>query len=114
MSSADLFSFFANETSGLQHLWLKLNRNHPFEAVIERTMDDEAAGWIEPMVSMAVEAERRRGCRVEIVTNGVVHEPEKIFRDVRRQNMESSRNRVMEMTCTEMHRRIRVSFSGNG
>ena len=110
----DLFVFFADKTSGLQHLWLKINRNHPFEAVIERTMDDDAAGWIEPMITMAVEAERRRGCRVQIVINGMVHEPEKIFRDIRRANEGVSRNRAIELACTEMHRRIRVSFSGYG
>lgn len=107
---SDLFRFFATETSGLQHLWLKLNRNHPFEAVIEQTPDDEAKGWVEPIIVMAVDANRTRGFKVEIVTNGIVHEPEKIYREIEIENPGLPRRRVLDATSTELHRRIRVSF----
>lgn len=111
---ADLFAFFANETSGLQHLYLKLKKNHPIEAQITQTRDDDAAGWIRPMVMMAVDANRRRGCKVEIVSNGVVHEPELIFRNIAAADRKRGFESVVEMACAEMHRRIRVGLSGNG
>ena len=112
---SDLFEFFAHETTGLQHLYLKLKKNHPMEAEIVATRDEDAGGWIGPMVEMAVDANRKRGCKVEIVMNGVVHEPVVIFRGVAEaEGRKRGFERVMEMACREMHRRIRVSLAGEG
>jgi hypothetical protein len=106
----DLFTFFGKELSGLQHLHLKINRNHPFEAVVERTLDDNATPWIQPMVLMAIEANRTRGCRVEVVTNGITHDIEAVFKAITRANAKVPQRRLIDLTCTEMHRRIRLSF----
>ena len=111
---SDLFDFFANETSGLQHLYLKLKKNHPMEAEIAQTRDEDALRWIRPMVLMAVDANRKRGCKVEIVSNGVVHEPQAIFRSIADADRKRGFERVVELTCAEMHRRIRIGLAGNG
>ena len=110
---SDLFTFFANETSGLQHLYLKLKKNHPTEVEIKQTRDEDAEGWIQPMVLMAVDANRRRGCKVEIVTNGVVHEPDNIFKTLAHVNSTERYDSIMKMACAEMHRRIRLSFDSH-
>ena len=111
---SDLFRFFANETTGLQHLYLKLKKNHPMEAEIAQTRDEDADGWVRPMVEMAVDANRKRGCKVEIVTNGVVHEPEAIFRAIANADQKMGFEVVVHLACAEMHRRIRGSLSGQG
>lgn len=111
---SDLFRFFANEMTGLQHLYLKLKKNHPIEAEIARTSDEEADGWIRPMVEMAVDANRKRGCKVEIVTNRVVHEPEAIFKAIAAADRKRGFELVVHLSCVEMHRRIRRSLSGQG
>lgn len=111
---SDLFLFFANETSGLRHLYLKLKKNHPMEAQIARTKDDDATGWLRPIVLMAVDANKTRGCKVEIVSNGFVHEPEELFRSVAASDRKRSFETVVHLTCTELHRRIRVGLVGNG
>ena len=110
---SDLFTFFSDETSGLQHLYLKLMLNYPIEAEIQRTRDEEAFGWIRPMIVMAVDANRKRGCKVEIVTNGVVHEPDGIFKDITKAHPEYSYTSKLVLACTEMHRRIRVSLDSH-
>ncbi len=110
---ADLFTFFAKELSGLQHLHLKINRNHPFEAMVEQTLDDDAAPWVQPMVLMAIEANRKRGCKVEVATNGVVHDLEAIYQAIARASDDVPQSRLVELTCTEMHRRIRLSFDSH-
>ena len=106
----DLFDFFANGTTGLQLLHIKLNRHHPVEAVIEQTPDDQAQDWLEPMVVMAMNAARKRGCKVELLMNGVVHEPNEIFRAVVKNHRGDTFDSVMAKTCTELHRRIRLSL----
>ncbi len=111
---SDLFAFFANETYGLQHLYLKLKRNHPVEAIIRQTPDDKAEGWIQPMLLMALDANRKRGCHVEIVTNGVVHEPVAIFHAINAAHKEYDYRDRLDLACTELHRRIRLSFDAPG
>ncbi len=111
---SDLFAFFSREMTGLQNLHIKVNRNYPFEAVVERTMDNEGAAWIQPMVVMAIDANRQRGCKVEIVTNGVVHDPNEIFKLTARDNPTALRMQLLDQTSAELHRRIRVSFAGHG
>jgi hypothetical protein len=110
----DLFTFFADEMTGLQHLHIKVNRNYPFEAVVEQTMDVDASAWIEPMVIMAVDANQKRGCKTEIVTNGVVHDPDEIFRGIAYSNVTASKTDILGLTCAELHRRIRLSFESHG
>jgi hypothetical protein len=107
---SDLFAFFSNETTGLQHLYLKLMLNYPIEAEIRSTRDEDAVGWIQPMVLMAVDTNRRRGCKVEIVTNSVVHEPDNIFKALSQANSTEAYSNILRMACTEMHRRIRLSL----
>lgn len=111
---SDLFTFFANETCGLQHLYLKLKNYHPMDAVIRETPDHEAFEWIQPIIVMAVDAHRRRGCKVEIVTNGVVHEPDSIFKAIASANTRQSYGAILNMACAEMHRRIRQSLDAPG
>ena len=110
---SDLFTFFSKETSGLQHLHLKLMLNYPIEAEIQRTRDEDASAWIQPMVHMAIDANRHRGCTVQVVTHSVIHEPDIIFRALSRANPTESHNDVLSMTCTEMHRRIRLSLDNH-
>lgn len=111
---SDLFDFFANETSGLQHLYLKLKKNYPMETAIQQTRDEDAVGWIQPMVLMAVNANRKRGCKVEIVVNSVVHEPDDIFKSVAHAHTNETHDKVLRKACVEMHRRIRLSLDGFG
>ena len=111
---SDLFSFFANETCGLQHLYLKLKRNHPMQALIRQTADHEAAGWLRPIVLMAIDAHRKRGCLVEIAAEGVVHEPFAIFEGIVARHPNESYEYTLSLTCSEMHRRIRLSMDGSG
>ncbi|KAF2479239.1 hypothetical protein BDY17DRAFT_328015 [Neohortaea acidophila] len=111
---SDLFAFFANETYGLQHLYLKLKRNYLVEAIIQQTPDERAAGWIEPMVLMAIDANRKRKCLVEIAMNGVVHVPVDIFENIQRRHRGAGYREVLDWTCTEMHRRIRLSLDAPG
>lgn len=111
---SDLFSFFANETCGLQHLYLKLKRNHPMQALIRETPDEEAVGWLQPIILMAIDANRKRGCKVEIVTESVVHEPVGIFERVAHAHFNESYEIKLRLTCAEMHRRIRLSLDSPG
>lgn len=111
---SDLFEFFANETCGLQHLYLKLKKNHPMEAEIEQTEDHKARGWIEPMITMAVNAHRKRGCNVEIVTKGVVHKPVEIFEAVSGNGAFITYDDRLGAACEELHRRIRLSLDAPG
>ena len=111
---SDLFSFFANETSGLQHLYLKLKQNYLMETEIRQTRDVDAMGWVQPMVLMAVNASRKRGCKVEIVFNGTIHEPEEIFKAVALANPIESYDTILGLACAEMHRRIRLSLDSFG
>lgn len=111
---SDLFQFFANETCGLQHLYLKLKRNHPMQALIRQTPDDEAVGWLRPIFLMAIDASRKRGCKVEIATEDVVHEPVAIFNGVARLYFNESYEQLLRFACAEMHRRIRLSLDDHG
>lgn len=111
---SDLFSFFANETYGLQHLHLKLKRNHPVEAIIRETPDERGVGWMKPIVLMAIDAHRKRGCLVEIVTNGIVHDPVSIYHYVLEAHSNEAYNSVLDLCCAEMHKRIRLSLGDIG
>lgn len=107
----DLWTFFSNETSGLQSLYLHLLMLQPMEAHIETTPDDEAEEWIRPMVLMAVGAHHRRGCLVEIGTRDARHEPAKIFLDITKDHPTASSEEVLRLTCAAFHERIRLSLT---
>ena len=111
----DLFDFFATEMTGLRGLYLALQMNEPMICMIKETADEEGTGWIVPMVSMAVEAERKRGCRVEIVTEGVTHDLGRIHKEISNANVGASESEVQELACVAVHKRIRMSLtSGHG
>ncbi|KAK3707547.1 hypothetical protein LTR37_012042 [Vermiconidia calcicola] len=111
---SDLFTFFTNDMCGLQHLHLKFNRSHRFESGIIQTKDEDASGWARPMIVMAIDAKRKRGCHVEVVTNGVVHEPDSIFKAIAHERITETFDMILEMACIELHRRIRLSLDSPG
>jgi hypothetical protein len=106
----DLWKFFGAEMTGLQSLYLELQMLQPTEAHIESTPDDEAESWIAPMAVMAVEAYRRRGCRVEIETRRVKHAPAQIFMQISRESPGVGEEDVFRLTCAALHKRIRLSL----
>lgn len=105
-----LFEFFTNEMTGLQHLLLQIQTMQPMEAEIRETSDDEGMDWVRPMVEMAVTANRKRGCKVDIVTAGVTHDPVKEFKELSKGDPGLSSREVLQKTCTRFHERIRVSL----
>jgi len=110
----DLFSFFSTEMNGLQSLFLVLDPNQPMKAHILETADHEGVEWVKPMVLMAVDANRKRACKVEIVTEGVIHVLNKIFKETASENTTASYDHILEMACTTVHKRIRLSLSAHG
>lgn len=110
----DLFTFFTHEMSGLLSLRLAIQLLQPAQAHILETTDIEGAEWIAPMVRMAVDANRRRGCRVEIVTGGVTHDLNAMFKDALRGDALEGPDKAFDTTCTKVHERIRRSLGGQG
>jgi hypothetical protein len=110
----DLFRFFAHEMSGLQSLFLVLDPNQPMITQIVTTHDSEGTDWVRPMVLMAIEANRKRTCKVEIVTEGVVHDLKQIFHDTVHDNRDAGSEKVLELACIHVHERIRLSFRERG
>ncbi|KAK4502260.1 hypothetical protein PRZ48_005685 [Zasmidium cellare] len=106
----DLWAFFGDEMSGLQSLYLQLQMLQPMEAHIESTSDDQAEDWIRPMVLMAVDARQKRGCKVELETRKIRHEPSKIFQQTTMEYPNASTDEVLSLTCTAFHERIRLSL----
>ena len=111
---SDLFEFFTKEMTGLQSLYLVLQTNYPMQARIRDTDDAEGADWMKPVLLMAVEASRTRGCRVELVTEGVVHDLNQIFKETARGHTPAHADEILELTCVHVHRRVRLSLSGEG
>lgn len=111
---SDLFQFFTNETCGLQHLYLKLKRNHPMQTLIRETRDDDAVGWLQPIFLMALDAYRKRGCKVEIVTEGVVHDPVAVFNAAAQTYFNETYGKLLAIASAEMHRSIRHSIESPG
>lgn len=106
----DLWAFFDNDMTGLQSLYLELQMLQPTEAHIESTPDDKAESWIKPIVAMAVDAYRRRGCVVELETRHVRHYPAQSFFSLKRHHAMMDDREAMSMTCTSLHRSIRLSL----
>ncbi|GAB7364060.1 hypothetical protein MBLNU230_g4614t1 [Neophaeotheca triangularis] len=111
----ELWNFFSQEMTGLTKLHLRLLLMQPTEALIKGTDDnsDEAVNWIKPMLLMAVEANRKRGCKVEIVTNGVVHDLHAIWKVTGTDNATRSPEDIMGFCCATVHERIRLSLGGD-
>lgn len=110
----DLFDFFMREMTGLQSLYLVLQTNYPIQARIRDTDDAEGADWIRPMVQMAVEASRKRGCKVELVTEGVVHDLDQLFKDTARESVAAGFEENIELASALVHRQIRHSMARDG
>jgi hypothetical protein len=106
----DLWRFFATQMTGLQVLYLELQMLQPTEAQIKATPDDEAESWIEPIVMMAYNAQRDRGCRVEVETRGVRHFPAQMFVQAQQENPGLDDAEVMRRSCAALHQRIRLSL----
>lgn len=109
----DLFAFFANDMSGLQSLYLTLGLLEPVQDHIRSKQDFEDLEWIKPMVLMVICVTRRRACKVEIITKGVPHDLEKMFKDAARENKAAAYDEILDLTCTRVHERIRLSL-GHG
>ncbi|KAK4542959.1 hypothetical protein LTR36_005957 [Oleoguttula mirabilis] len=110
----DLFQFFTHEMSGLLSLRLAIQMLQPAQAHILETTDVEGAEWIRPMVLMAIDANRRRGCKVEIVTGGVTHDLNAIFKGAVRDDATGTPDKALDFTCIKVHERIRLSLGGRG
>ena len=111
---SDLFAFFTNDMTGLQSLHLQLAMLQPMEDHIRQTSDLDGASWIKPMVIMAVDANRNRGCRTEIVTVGITHNLVEIYKVIERQQTGVDEPEIVDMTCFAVHKRIRESLSEHG
>ena len=110
----DLFTFFAHEMSGLLSLRLAIQMLQPAQAHIIETTDTEGAGWVKPMVLMAIDANRKRGCKVELVTGGITHDLVVIFKQTTHANVGATLEMVLELTSVRVHERIRLSLGGHG
>ncbi|CAK1365272.1 unnamed protein product [Cercospora beticola] len=107
---ADLWRFFGTDMTGLQSLYLEIQMLQPTEAQIEETPDDQASSWLKPVVVMAVEAQRARGCQVEIEIRGVKHRPAQIYGEVAGTFPDAAEAVIMERSCAAFHQRIRTSL----
>lgn len=105
-----LWHFFGSEMTGLQVLHLELQMLQPTEAQIEATDDHEAGSWIEPMVTMALDAHHERGCRVEIETRGVRHIPAQIYLQAQQENPGLGHAELLCRSCATLHEHIRFSL----
>ncbi|KAI5361971.1 hypothetical protein Slin15195_G056200 [Septoria linicola] len=107
---AVLWMFFGTSMTGLQKLYLELQMLQPTEAQIEATSDEEAESWVRPIIVMACEASRRRGCQVELETRGVRHHPAQIHEETIAINRSLTASEALSLSCVTLHRRIRLSL----
>lgn len=110
----DLFAFLSNDMTGLQSLHLTLGMLQPAQEHIKQTVDTEGSAWIKPMMLMVIRANSKRGCKVELVTNGYVHDLFRVFKDVAHDNEFSNDDRILSLTCIAVHERIRLSLCCHG
>lgn len=110
----DLFSFFAHEMDGLLSLRLAVQMLQPAQASIQTTKDAEGAEWVMPMITMATDAHRRRGCRVELVTGGITHDLQAISRSLILEYPNETAEAMLELTSVRVHESIRLSMGGHG
>ncbi|KAK5136067.1 hypothetical protein LTR08_004117 [Meristemomyces frigidus] len=97
----DLFSFLTNEMDGLLSLRLAIQMLQPAQVYIQETPDVDGADWIRPMVLMAIDANRRRGCKVEIVTGGVTHDLNQVYRNTLHDDLVVTADAALELTCCQ-------------
>lgn len=110
----NLWSFFLNETTGLRELSIELQMLQPMEEQIQSTKDDQAISWMSPIVEMAVDAHRKRGCSVEIETRNAKHEPIKIYQKIADGHTSADHNEVLRLACAVLHQSIRLSLAAPG
>lgn len=106
----DLWTFFGTEMPGLQTLYVQLLMLQPMEAHIESTQDNEAETWIRPMVLMAFDAFRKRGCKVQIETRNKRHEPANILVEKIREHPDVGSEKALSLACATLHEKIRISL----
>ena len=111
---AALWDFFTSEMTGLQSLFLKFLMLHDTQEEIRKTEDADALAWVQPMVNAAVTVNRSRGCKVEIATGKELQDLSKIFKETARENDDDAYENVLQLACTEVHKRIRLSLGGQG
>lgn len=107
----NLWTFFANEVTGLRDLYIQLQMLQPMEEQIQSTKDEDAEEWMVPIVEMAVDAHRKRGCLVEIEVRRSRHEPAKIYQSVLRENASANDVQLLRIACSELHKGIRLSLA---
>lgn len=110
----NLWSFFANEMVGLRDLSMELQMLQPMEEQIESTKDEKAASWMSPIIEMAVNANRNRGCLVEIETRHVKHIPAKIYQKIADDNAPGDHDSNVRLACAALHQGIRISLASPG
>jgi hypothetical protein len=110
----DLFKLFSSEMLGLQSLHLTLGMLESVKQTIRDTADRDGALWVKPMMEMAIDAYSRRGCKVQLVIDGVPHDLVQIYRAVPTGHTEIFPEMRMDGACTILHQRIRVSLGGQG
>ncbi|SMQ49145.1 unnamed protein product [Zymoseptoria tritici ST99CH_3D1] len=106
----NLWAFFRDEMSGLQNLYLELQMLQPMEEQIQATEDNDAERWIKPIVVMALDAYRRRGCKVELETRRVRHEPAILYKGIVQTNGGNDEDMLVGLTCASLHEHIRLSL----
>jgi hypothetical protein len=110
----DLFKLFSSEMSGLQSLHLTLGMLESVKQTIRDTADSDGALWIKPMMKMAIDAYHRRGCKVQLVIDGVSHDLVQIYRAIPVGHTEVFPEMRIDGACIILHQRIRVSLGGHG
>lgn len=110
----DLFKLFSSEMRGLQSLHLTLGMLENVKQTIRDTPDSEGALWIKPVMEMAVDAYARRGCKLQLVIDGVAHDLIPIFIATPVGHTDVFPEMRMDGACTTLHQRIRVSLGGQG
>lgn len=110
----NLWTFFASEMTGLRSLYIELQMLQPMEEQIEATRDEDAAEWMTPIIEMAVNAHRKRGCLVEFETRRVRHEPAKVFLRIADEHPSVDPGQLVRMACAALHERIRLSLAPSG
>ncbi|KAI7704037.1 hypothetical protein KC353_g13742 [Hortaea werneckii] len=110
----DLFAFFTHEMSGLLSLRLAVQMLQPAQVKIQATKDTDGAEWVMPMMAMATDAYRKRGCRVRFVTGGVTHDLIEMFKKTASEHTTEPTEVVLELASIHLHERIRLSLGGRG
>jgi hypothetical protein len=109
-----LWEFFANDMSGLRTLYLKFLMLHDTQQQISESKDGLGAEWTQPMMLMAAETNRMRGCTVELVTGNQHHDLNAIYRDAVTNMADEDHGNSMDIACDDLQKRIRLSLKVPG